>query len=144
MKNYSHLILLVCVFIYFYGCADKIVSEEDVSTVKIPEGIRLSKFSELQKNIFTPSCALDGCHAGPNPQHDLNLSEGKAYTNLVNIQSQHFPTLKRVLPGSKDQSVLYQVVGYNSIQLQMPPTGKISQYLIDSLGLWIDKGALND
>jgi hypothetical protein len=145
MRN---IIKLISIFsflcIILAGCADKIVSEEDVNTVKLSQSIQLSKFSELQKNIFTPSCAIEGCHAGSNLQANMDLSEGKAYSNIVNKQSLLFPSSKRVVPGNKEQSLIYKGLSYTFNQLKMPPTGKISQYLIDSLGVWIDKGALND
>jgi len=140
---FTLMILLMAVF-YISGCKDKIVTEADVKPVILPQNVHLSKFSELQKNIFTTSCAISGCHTQPNPQRNLDLSEGKAYSNLINVQSEHFPNLKRVLPGNYEQSVLYIAVSYTSNQLQMPPTGKLGQYLIDSLGAWIDKGALNN
>ena len=108
--------ILLSIF-YFQGCADKIVSEEDVNPVKPSQGIQLSKFTELQKNIFTPSCATEGCHAGSNLQANLDLTEGKAYTNLVNKQSLLFPSSKRVVPGSKEQSLIYKGLSYTFKQI---------------------------
>jgi hypothetical protein len=145
MKNIIVAVLLVSSIIFYSpGCADRIVTENDLKPVT-PSNIQLSKFSELQKNIFTPTCALAGCHLGADAQANLDLSEGKSYSNLINIQSLLFPSYKRVVPGNKEQSLLYLAINYSFPQLQMPLTGnKLDQYLIDSLSVWIDKGALND
>ncbi|MCX6152179.1 MAG: hypothetical protein NTX22_16760 [Ignavibacteriales bacterium] len=142
-KNiFSSLFFTSLITLFFSGCADKIVSENDMKPV-IPQTVQLSKFSELQKNIFTPLCAYAGCHAGLNPQGNLDLSEGKAYSNLVNKLSVLYPSFKRVVPGNKDGSLVYRALSYN-YSFQMPAAGKINQYLIDSLGVWINKGALNE
>jgi hypothetical protein len=137
-------LLVSSMIFYSSGCADKIVTENDLNPIT-PSNIQLSKFSEIQKNIFTPTCALAGCHLGSDAQANLDLSEGKSYSSLVNMQSLLFPSYKRVVPGNKEQSLLYLSINYSFPQLQMPLTGiKLDQYLIDSLGVWIDKGALND
>ena len=81
---------------------------------------------------------------GADAQASLDLSEGKAYSNLVNAKSLLFPSYKRVVPGNKEQSLLYVAVSFKFNQLQMPLTGKLDQNLIDSIGVWIDKGAKND
>ena len=125
------------------ACADKIVTESDINPIVV-SNIQLSKFSELQKKIFTPICAVAGCHLGADAQASLDLSEGKAYSNLVNAKSLLFPSYKRVVPGNKEQSLLYVAVSFKFNQLQMPLTGKLDQNLIDSIGVWIDKGAKND
>ena len=135
--------LLTSVLFNSSGCADKIVTESDLNPV-IVSNVQLSKFSEIQKNIFTPVCAVAGCHLGRDSQANLDLSEGNSYSNLINVKSLLFPTFKRVVPGNKEQSLLYVAVNYSFKQLQMPLTGKMDQYLIDSIGVWIENGALND
>lgn len=147
--QFGKKIIMVIFFIgsitfYSPGCADKIVTESDLNPVS-PSGSNLAKFSELQKYIFTPSCALAGCHLGTDAQANLDLSDGKSYSNLVNVQSLLFPSYKRIVPGNKEQSLVYLAVSYKFSQLQMPLLGgKLDQYLIDSLGVWIDKGAPDD
>jgi hypothetical protein len=143
-KIFIALLLISTLIFYSSGCADKIVTESNLNPVT-PTGVQLSKFSEIQKNILTPTCALAGCHLGSNAQGNLDLSEGKSYSNIVNVQSLLFPSYKIIVPGNKEQSLLYLAVDYKFSQLQMPLTGsKLDQYLIDSLGVWIDKGAPND
>jgi hypothetical protein len=128
----------------FNGCADQITSEADILNQSDSPPKGLSSFSEIQKNIFTPNCALSGCHGDINPQHNLNLTSGKAYSSLVNVSSIHIPGMKRVSPGNSRESVLYRALTYELLDLQMPPTGKLSQSTIDSIAAWIDKGAPND
>ncbi len=126
-------------FVFVSGCKDNIVMENDLQT---PSGMKAT-FSDIQKQLFNSSCALSGCHAGNNPQAGVNLSEGSAYNNLINIQSTLYPSFKRVTPGNKGTSLLYMVLSYNS-ETKMPPTGKMAQSVIDSVGAWIDKGAQNN
>lgn len=84
------------------SCADKIVSENDVNPVVAPN-IQLSRFSELQKRVFTPICAVPGCHLGADAQANMDLSEGKSYSNLINVPSVFYPPYLRVVPETKKQ-----------------------------------------
>ena len=61
----------------------------------------------MQKQIFTPRCALPTCHAAAQPPHDLSLQPADAYASLVNHaadESNH--GLDRVLPGDPANSFL--------------------------------------
>jgi hypothetical protein len=62
---------------------------------RVPEGPTLSS---LQTSIFTPRCAIDGCHAGSEPQQGMDLSAGKAYAHLVRVASTELPAFQRVTP----------------------------------------------
>ncbi len=64
--------------------------------------------SWIQNNVFTPKCALAGCHTGPNPQNGLDLSMGNAFANLVNVPSFCDPQIVRVVPGDSANSLLFQ------------------------------------
>jgi len=124
-------------------CSDKITTEDDLTSPQVQQN-RLAKFSELQKQVFNKSCATSGCHAGSNPQANLNLSEGNAFSNLVNVQSILNPNLKRVQPGNADASYLVKVLTWET-DIKMPLGGqKLSQNIIDSIKVWINKGAPND
>ena len=147
MKNLKKTIFPLVIFSTFifnlYACADKIVTEDNVNPV-VASNLQLSRFSELQKNVFTPICAVPGCHLGIDSQANLDFSQGKSYANLINVKSLLFPSFDRVVPGNKEASLVYIAVTFSFKQLQMPLTGKLDQYIIDSIGVWIDKGALND
>lgn len=71
-----------------------------------------SSFKTMQTKLFDKSCATSGCHAGTTPAGALSLESGVAYANLINI-SPNNPValadgLKRVVPGSPEQSFLYK------------------------------------
>lgn len=103
--------------------------------------------SSIQTNVFSTSCAVSGCHAGPNPQQGLNLSEGLAHDNLVNVQSRERPELLRVEPGAPDSSYLvHKVEGRPNIVGQQMPAGgaPLSQEEIDAIRTWIEQGAPAD
>src|ERR1035437_157027 len=142
-KSIFPLVIISSFMLNLSACEDKIVSENDVNPV-VASSPQLSRFSELQKNVFTPICAVPGCHLGVNSQANLDFSEGKSYSNLINVKSLLFPSFYRVVPGNKEASLIYIAVTFSFKQLQMPLTGKLDQYIIDSIGVWIDKGALND
>lgn len=141
-KFFFNTVVYLALVIGFSSCADEITTIDDFNA---PQNTQLSKFSEIQNNIFTPTCALSGCHGGNSPQANLNLSAGMAYSNLVNVTSVLFPNSKRIVPGNAAQSVLYKAVNYEpGFPLHMPPGGKLDQNLIDSIAVWINKGAPND
>jgi hypothetical protein len=134
----------ICMAIFAPGCADKIISENDLLSSRPVQGIQLSKLSEIQNQIFNPSCAIAGCHGGSSPQANLNLSEGKSYLNLVGVQSVLYPPAKRVQSGNSSQSILIQILR-GTVGPRMPYQGQpLSSASIDSIAAWIDKGAPND
>lgn len=62
--------------------------------------------ASIQSEIFDRSCALSGCHAGPNPQLGLDLTAGNARQSLVGVSSVEVPSVQRVDPGNPDDSYL--------------------------------------
>lgn len=124
------------------SCSDQIVSE--CSTDGLQVGVIQSvSFTEIQNQVLTPSCATTGCHGGNDPAEGLDLSQGKAYANLVNVASSQRPQLRRVLPGNSAQSYLVQKLRGQETSV-MPPAGKLSSAIIDSIASWIDRGAANN
>ncbi len=99
--------------------------------------------AEIQANVFTPSCAFSGCHAGGSPAQGLNLEDGNSFGNLVNVASMQVPSLNRVTPGDPDNSYLVQKIeGTAAVGQQMPRGGPaLSQGLIDDVRQWIQDGA---
>jgi hypothetical protein len=97
----------------------------------------------LQANIFTPKCALSGCHAGSTPQQGMNLSDGATYSNVVNVASAEV-ALDRVVPGDAATSYLYwKVIGDPQIIGDRMPFGRpaLSAAETDAIRDWIDAGA---
>ena len=99
----------------------------------------------VQEQVFNKSCALAGCHAGSVPQAGMNLSSGKAYSNLVNITSILNPKFKRVDPGSSSNSFIIKMLrNTGELTAQMPPSGKLNDSVIQLVEEWIDDGAKNN
>jgi hypothetical protein len=121
------------------ACENLIEGPEDEVNNGGSNGIRAT-FSSIQEKVFTPTCALSGCHGGSqNP----NLSSGQAYSNLVNKASSQKPSVLRVKPGESTNSYLIDKLTGDDTSV-MPPSGQLSQATIDSIIVWIDNGALND
>ena len=132
-------IIIVATFI---SCEDQIVNQCDEKEVE--SGEKLSSLSAIQKNVFNVSCATSGCHSGNNPAANLNLEDGKSYTNLVNINSLLHPGEKRVVPSNSTASILIKSLR-GEISTKMPlGASPLSNAVIDSIALWIDNGALNN
>lgn len=102
-------------------------------------------FSDIQANVFTPTCATANCHAGANPPGGLNLEEPNSYAMLVGIASSQVPGTLRVAPSNPDASYLIQKMEDTAtVGGVMPPAGTIAQSSIDIIRAWITAGAVDD
>jgi len=103
-------------------------------------------FSEIQANVFTPTCATANCHAGANPSASLNLEEANSYAMLVDIASSQVAGTLRVAPADPDNSYLIQKLGVTpAVGVQMPLGGTaLLQSTIDIIRQWIIDGATDD
>ena len=121
------------------ACEDLIQGPEDEIENGGSTNMRAT-FSSIQAEVFSPTCAVPGCHGGSqNP----NLSAGQAYNNLVNKASAQNPSMMRVKPWESANSYLMKKLTGDGTS-RMPPAGEISQAKIDSIALWINNGALNN
>jgi hypothetical protein len=136
IKNY----LLIISTIFLYACADQIVSECD--TEANSNNLFRANLSSIQEYVFSPNCAVSGCHIGPNAAQGLELSPDLSFQNLVGVASNQSGLL-RVQAGNSDQSWLIKKLNANGTSV-MPPSGKLVQSLIDSIAVWIDNGALDN
>ncbi len=102
--------------------------------------------TSLQTSIFTPSCALLGCHGAPAPEQGMDLSAGKTYAHTVGVDSVELSGFKRVAPGHAEDSYLYmKLAGDPRIAGdRMPFGGLLSAAEIDAVRAWIDAGARDD
>ncbi|MBK6407355.1 MAG: hypothetical protein IPN03_09355 [Holophagales bacterium] len=102
-------------------------------------------FARVQAEVFTPSCALSGCHAGPNPQQGQDLSAGRAYSQIVNVRSAESSRL-RIAPGDPDASYLISKVKGDATITgnRMPPGSALSPDEVQLLVDWVRRGAPND
>lgn len=123
----------------FVGCEDSIQGPEDEPVNGGPQNMP-ARFSSIQNEVFSKSCALSGCHNG---SQSPNLSEDQAFGNLVNQASLENPSMLRVKPGDSNNSLLMKKLRNDGTSV-MPPSGQLSQAKIDSIAAWIDNGALNN
>ena len=99
----------------------------------------------VQTQVFTPRCALPGCHAGAGAPFGMNLqSASTSAANLIGVLSGEMPGLMRVAPGDSANSYLYWKVsgnpniGGDPMPLTGGPLSNSERALIAS---WIDGGA---
>ena len=106
--------------------------------------IHSATLSEVQSQIFNASCT--SCHSGSSPSQGLNLSEGAAYGNTVNVPSTQVSSLDLVEPGDADNSYLIQKLeGTAQSGVRMPNGGPyLSTTLRQLVRDWIEAGAQDD
>ena len=102
-------------------------------------------FSQIQREIFTPTCAKAGCHAAATASEGLVLDAGQSYALLVGHPASEQGSLARVEPGSPERSYLIlKLRGDPSISGQrMPQDGPpfLTADQIDGIAGWIRAGA---
>jgi hypothetical protein len=107
-------------------------------------------FSTDVQPIFSANCAFSGCHAGPTPQAGQNLTQGNAYTSIVNVPSTEVPSMDRIEPGDPSRSYLVHKIRGTFAEVggtgdQMPlGLGELQANEIDIIRAWVQAGALNN
>jgi hypothetical protein len=91
-------------------------------------------FAEIQSRVFNSSCAFSGCHDSSTKQAGLDLSDGNAYTSLVNVASSQSSSMMRVNPGDSAKSYLIKKLAGDAL----------NQETIHKIEVWIDDGAENN
>jgi len=109
-----------------------------------PQPITLTS---IKSDILVTSCSLSvSCHAGSSSASHLDL-KNDVWEHLVNVESTVAPGTMLVVPGSPQQSFLFQKLteptpaAGERMPLRQPP---LSQANIDRIRLWIEAGAPND
>ena len=69
-------------------------------------------FTRVQAVVFTPQCAIAGCHGGPASaaQEGMPLGEGLSYEAIVGVPSKQMPSLLRVAPFDPASSYLVRKI----------------------------------
>lgn len=102
-------------------------------------------FSEIQSNVFTPTCATSTCHSAATAAAGLVLDSTNSYAMLVGISSTQSAGTQRVLPLNPDNSYLIQKLeGPGATGSQMPPGGSLDAADIATIRAWITAGAVDD
>ncbi len=123
------------------------VSAEGVrDTVRMEPGtVDAGMFNAIQQGFLNTTCA--SCHGASNyAAAGLDLTEGKAYADLVGMDSKRVEDHQLVEPGNATGSVLHMVlneehvdgIAMNHFDLVSEKTAQFILPLIDS---WIDAGA---
>lgn len=99
--------------------------------------------------LFTARCATVSCHNFATHQVGLNLAEGYAYDNTVNVQAVFRPSWKRIVPGSADNSFLVQVLLSDTTkhpEISRMPLGRppLTDNQITTIINWVSLGALRN
>ena len=144
VKHRAPLLALLVACGLFSGCGE----EKRLFTEPDGPPSELATFTRVQREVFTPKCALSGCHLGPASaaQEGLVLSEGVAYDNLVMVRANQNTSLFRVVPFDPAGSYLIRKITPGSVIVgdRMPQTGSITeaerQLVID----WVLRGAPRD
>ena len=102
--------------------------------------------TRVQSEIFTPTCAVIGCHDTLGRQEGQVLTNGQSYSNIVNRPSSQNPSLMRIAPGDPANSYLYRkVTGAGITGNRMPDFGPpLPDDKIRLIRDWIRRGAPND
>ncbi len=148
----SQLVRLVAVSAAVVGLAcagDGVTDPGDDNNNNNGGGGGGSGFAAAVQPIFTANCAFSGCHAGASPAQGMNLSDGQAYANIVNVMSNQSGLL-RVEPSEPDSSYLVHKiqgtqgsVGGSGGQMPLGRTA-LTQTQIDTIRQWIADGAANN
>ena len=103
-------------------------------------------FTRVQNEIFTPTCATLGCHDPLGQQSQMVLTAGRAYSNIVNVNSVEMPQLARIRPGDVSNSYLYRKITGAGITGERMPNQQppLSDDKIALVRNWIRRGAPND
>lgn len=121
-------------------------------------------FENDVQTVLSTYCAKSGCHTADNPPQGLNMTDGFAYYNLVDVNSIEYPAYKRVDSTNSDplHSYMYLKVSgqgnsvfttcggsaqpacpYSNVMppgTNTPPTAAD----IETIRLWITQGAQNN
>jgi len=114
---------------------------------KTPKGATFAK--DIQKKIFDTSCATEFCHGASSASAGLDLSDGAAIANLVDVpaaaQGAKDAHLLRVAPGDPDDSFLMlKIEGHLGPNEGVPMPlvgGPLPASDVDAIRRWIAAGA---
>ena len=143
VRGAAFFVALIVGCVAIVGCGD----EKRLPTA--PEGpiSETATFTRVQSEVFTPTCALAGCHLGPASlaQEGLVLS-GDAYDSIVGVRSNQNPSISRVTPGDPANSYLWRKItpGQPIVGDRMPQTGSTTAVQRQLVTDWIARGAPRD
>ena len=84
---------------------------DSADTIRLDAGmVDVGMFNVIQQHVFNQSCIQ--CHGGNggNGAANLNLTEGQAQANLIDVASTRKEGMFRVVSGNATQSLLHQIL----------------------------------
>lgn len=130
-----------------FPSGDDIAGGDFEANFELDIPVSAATLDALQASVFTPSCAVSGCHTGPADNSlpsGLDLSTADAsFASLVGVASIQQASLSRVTAGDPDSSYLVQKIeGTAASGARMPlGGGALDQALINDIRQWIADGA---
>ena len=122
--------------------------ENRMPTESSPPGNSDATFSRVQREVFTPQCAIPGCHGGPpaDAQENMPLGEGLSYDAIVRVASRQLPALLRVAPSDPANSYLLRNITPGSVIAgePMPFGATITEADRQLVRDWVARGAPRD
>jgi len=99
----------------------------------------------VQVSVFTPRCAVSGCHVSGAP-FGLDLSSGLTAGNTIGVMSSELPGFARVTPFDATNSYLYMKVSGDPRLLgdpmPAPPNPLLTSQQLQLVEDWINAGAI--
>ena len=144
VKRGMLLLTLVSSCALFAGCGEekRLFTEPDFPPSE------LATFTRVQREVFTPKCALSGCHLGPASaaQEGLVLTESVSYDSIVMVRSNQNTSLFRVAPFDAANSYLVRKITPGSVIVndRMPQTGELTDAERRLVTDWVARGAPRD
>lgn len=124
-------LLLVCVAVIICGFTTENAFSQDVQDLE-----------DQVAALFERSCTTTGCHAGPVPQMNMDLTRDHFYNATVGKQSASAPEEKIVDPGNPEGSYLIKKIkgAEGIVGMQMPMVGdKLTDEEVGTIEQWISK-----
>jgi hypothetical protein len=141
--------IISCVFLLLWaGCSgdgstlgpDGTLSDGD-GDMQPTEAVTLA---QLSAEIFTPRCAISGCHSGSFPAGNMSLEASRIASQIIDVASSGKPDEKRIIPGEPDNSYLLKKLRGTSgiVGSQMPLSGRrLTADEIARIARWVEDGA---
>jgi len=105
-------------------------------------------FMRVQREVFTPQCAIPGCHGGAASvaQEGMPLGEGLSYGAIVGVRSAQVPSLLRVAPFDPANSYLVRKITPGSFisGSPMPLGASLTDAERRLVRDWVARGAPRD
>lgn len=108
-------------------------------------GCAPATLTEVEREVFTPSCVFSSCHQGAFAQAGLAL-DGRTYARLVNVGAVEAAGRALVVPKDLAQSYLYEKLTREAPQsgVRMPQGATLDAQQLELVRSWIQAGAQDD